>query len=95
MKREAAGEQPAASAPGKQMTKAKSRLSVREQKSEALDVFVKKELASTKAADLAKMGRLRALRLAREEQQIDEAVPDEKDKGARAKRKTMHLRSAG
>jgi hypothetical protein len=77
------------------MTKAKSRLSVREQKSEALDVFVKKELASTKAADLAKMGRLRALRLAHEEQQNHEPVPDENDKSTRVKRKTMHLRSAG
>jgi len=77
------------------MTKAKSRTSVREQKAEALDEFVKKELAKTKAADLAKMGRLRALRLAREEEQKQEAPSDQNAKGERAKRNTMHLRSAG
>lgn len=77
------------------MTKSVSRSSVREQKSEALDVFVKQELARTKAADLAKMGRLRALRLAREEQQKQEPASGQNAQGQRAKRKTMHLRSAG
>jgi hypothetical protein len=58
-------------------------------------VFVKQELAKTKAADLAKLGRLRALRLAHEEQQKQEAASGQNAKGDRPKRKTIHLRSAG
>jgi len=47
-------------------TKSPSGASVREQKAAALDSLVKTELAKKRAADAAKMSKLRALRLARE-----------------------------
>jgi hypothetical protein len=42
--------------------------SVREQKAAALDSLVKAELAKKRAADAAKMSKLKALRLARQEE---------------------------
>jgi hypothetical protein len=47
-------------------TKSAGSASVREQKAAALDSLVKVELAKKRAADAAKMSKLRALRLARE-----------------------------
>lgn len=49
------------------MSKPANRLSVREEKAAALDDFVKAELARTKAMNDAKLARLKALRLARDE----------------------------
>lgn len=46
--------------------KTASNASVREQKAAALDTLVKAELAKKRAADAAKMSKLKALRLARE-----------------------------
>jgi hypothetical protein len=44
--------------------------SVREQKAAALDHLVKAELAKKRAADAAKMSKLRALRLARDAERL-------------------------
>jgi hypothetical protein len=55
------------------MTKPPSRASVREQKAEALDAFVKAELVRKKELDAAKNAKLKALRLARDERDEPEA----------------------
>jgi hypothetical protein len=47
-------------------TKSPSGASVREQKAAALDSLVKAELAKKRAADAAKISKLKALRMARE-----------------------------
>ena len=72
------------------MTKPKGRISVREQKAEALDVFVKDELARTKALNAAKTAKLKALRLARDGQGENPAAPHQVERKTGA-RKTMHL----
>ena len=48
------------------MTKGPKAGNPRQQKAEALDVFVKTELARTRAVSAAKIARLKALRLARD-----------------------------
>ena len=70
------------------MTKMESRASVRERKFAALDTFVKAELAQTKAANVAKTERLKALRLERDAQEANPAP----SAGSKGTRKTMHLR---
>lgn len=65
-------------------------MSVREQKADALDVFVKAELVRKKAVDEAKMTKLKALRVAREQEQADTDVA-KPAAGKRVIRKTMHL----
>jgi hypothetical protein len=52
--------------------------SVRELKAAALDSLVKAELAKTRAADASKISRLKALRLAKDAEQIDSPTPAEK-----------------
>jgi hypothetical protein len=52
--------------------------SVRELKAAALDSLVKAELAKTRAADASKISRLKALRLAKDAEQIDSPPPVEK-----------------
>ena len=76
---------------GVKMTKLPSRASVREQKAEALDVFVKAELVRKKALDDAQRTKLKALRVEREEQEANDAAGREPPAGKRAARKTMHL----
>jgi len=77
---------------GVKMSKLPSRASVREQKAEALDVFVKSELVRKKALDDAQRTKLKALRVEREEQeQANGAAGGEPVAGKRAARKTMHL----
>jgi len=73
------------------MKKTSNRMNVREEKAEALDVFVKKELARTKAVDLAKIAKLKALRLARDQEESNPAETPQPETTMR-KRKTMHLR---
>lgn len=75
------------------MRRTSSNQSVREQKAEALDQFVKREIARVKAVDAAKAARLRALRLARDEQQSTQVQPLQRRESKPAKRKTSHLRS--
>lgn len=74
------------------MTKSPSRMSVREQKAEALDTLVKAELDRKKELDGAKTTRLRALRLARDEQDGNAGASREPAEGRAISRKTMHLR---
>ena len=71
------------------MTKPPSRASVRERKFAALDTFVKAELAQTKAVNVAKTARLKALRLARD---ADETKPANSADGEGDPHKIMHLR---
>jgi hypothetical protein len=71
------------------VTKPPNRASVRERKAEAVDTFVKAELARVKALELAKTARLKALRLARDHQ---EAKLDVSAQNNAPPRKTMHLR---
>jgi hypothetical protein len=70
------------------MAKTESRMSVREQKAEALDTFVKAELARTKALDATKIAKLKALRLARDEQ---DSVPTQPVKHRTVTRKAKPL----
>ena len=76
------------------MTRSPGRMSVREQKAEALDTFVKAELARKKEFDAAKNAKLKALRLARDEQEANAAasIPRQPAAGRAVARKTMHLR---
>ena len=75
------------------MKKIPSAGSVRERKADALDIFVKGELARTQALDIAKRAKLRALRLAREEEEAKAAALASEGKQAvpASKRRTMHL----
>ena len=73
------------------MTKTANRLSEREQKAEAVDSFVKAELARTKAQDAAKTARLKALRLARDHQEENIPASDRPAERKAPPRKTMHL----
>jgi hypothetical protein len=73
------------------MKKSSSNASVREQKAQALDTFVKGELARTRALDDAKRAKLRALRLERDEQAARAVGPSSETK---SKRKTIHLPKA-
>ena len=71
------------------MTKSANRLSVREQKAEALDDFVKAERARMKALNDAKLARLKALRLARDE--ANAAAGRQSPEGKAQFRKRPHL----
>lgn len=73
------------------MTKSPTRIWLREQKAEALDIFVKAELARKKTFDGAKIARLKALRLVRDEQEANAAASREPAAGGAITRKTMHL----
>jgi hypothetical protein len=57
------------------VTKIESRASVRKRKFAALDTFVKAELAQTKAVNIDKTARLKALRLARDAEEAKPAAP--------------------
>ena len=72
------------------MTKPPSRLSVREQKADAVDVFVKAERVRKKALDDAKIAKLKALRVARDQEQASAEGP-KPAAAKRVSRKTMHL----
>lgn len=72
------------------MTKLQSRLSVREQKADALDTLVKAEVARTKALNAAKIARLKAFRLAQDE--TNATASRHPAEGRATPRKTMHLR---
>ena len=74
------------------VTKPPSRASVREQKAEALDTFVKAELVRKKELNAAKTERLKALRLARDEQEAKTAAARPPAVDRTVTRKTMHLR---
>ena len=76
------------------MTKISNRASVREQKAEATDSFVKSELSRTKATSEAKTARLKALRLARDEANTpaSQKPAGQTTEGKAVPRKTMHLR---
>ncbi len=74
------------------MTKSPGRASIREQKAEALDTFVKAELARKKEINAAKTARLKALRLARDEQEAYAATSRQSAEDRAVGRKTMHLR---
>ena len=74
------------------MTKPPSRASVREQKAEATDAFVKAELVRKKELDAAKTARLKALRLAREELEANEAGFRQPAKARSTTRKPVQLR---
>jgi hypothetical protein len=73
------------------MTKRLGRTSVREQKAEALDILVKAELARKQEFNTAKIARLKALRLAQEEQEANLSAPEPAAKRQRRTRKTLHL----
>lgn len=73
------------------MTKRIGNASVREQKAEALDILVKAELARKQAFNTAKIARLKALRLAQEEQQANLPSAQRPAKRQPRIRKTLHL----
>lgn len=73
------------------MTKRIGNASVREQKAEALDILVKAELARKQAFNAAKIARLKALRLAQEEQQAKLPPVQRPAKRQPPARKTLHL----
>lgn len=72
------------------MTKRSSRMSVREQKAEALDLLVKAELTRKQELNAAKMARLKALRLAQEKQEVN-LSSETPAKRKPARRNTLHL----
>jgi len=69
-------------------TKTAGGASVREQKAAALDTLVKAELAKKRAADAAKISKLKALRLAREEEMPPEIVVPRTERKPRARKPT-------
>lgn len=71
------------------MTKPANRMSVRDEKAAALDTFVKAELARTKAVNQAKLARLKALRIERD--QANAAVGQQSAQGKAVSRKRLHL----
>ncbi len=71
------------------MTKPANRLSVRDEKAAALDDFVKAERARMKAVNEAKLARLKALRIARDEANAAANPPSTQAKVA--VRKRLHL----
>ncbi len=71
------------------MTKPANRLSVRDEKAAALDDFVKAERARMKAVNEAKLARLKALRIARDEANAAASPPSAQGKAA--VRKRLHL----
>lgn len=73
------------------MTKRIGHASVREQKAEALDLLVKTELARKQEFNAAKIARLKALRLAQEEQQAKLPSAQRPAKRQARARKTLHL----
>jgi len=73
------------------MTKPSSRASLRDQKAEALDSLVKAELTRKKEVISAKNARLRALRLAREEEEANTPSAPSPAKDKTRARKTLHL----
>ncbi len=71
------------------MTKPANRMSVRDEKAAALDNFVKSELARTKAVNQAKLAKLKALRIERD--QANAAVGQPSAQGKAVSRKRLHL----
>jgi len=78
------------------VTKTQSRASVRERKFAALDTFVKAEFAQTKAVNVEKTARLKALRLARDVENAKPAASADSKPASSSDgygpRNTMHLR---